>query len=49
MREPGLTGIRRGMQLRTTIPGRGNLRAGDLLNRDFTEPAPNTRWVADLT
>jgi putative transposase len=49
MRELGLTGIRRGKQVRTTIPGRPDLRPGDLLNRDFTAPAPNTRWVADFT
>ena len=30
-------------------PGQGRHRAGDLLDRDFTAPAPNTRWVADFT
>ena len=24
-------------------------RPGDLLDRDFTAPAPNRRWVADIT
>jgi len=32
------------------MPGSGPARpAGDLLNRDFTAPAPNTRWVVDFT
>jgi putative transposase len=32
-------------------PDRGQCRCppGDLLNRDFTAPAPSTRWVADFT
>jgi transposase InsO family protein len=49
MRELGMNGIRRGRQVRSTVPGRPARRAGDLLNRDFTAPAPNTRWVADFT
>jgi putative transposase len=32
-----------------TIAGRHGKRAGDLLERDFTAEAPNTRWVADFT
>jgi putative transposase len=49
MRELGMNGIRRGRAARTTIPGKDGRRAGDLLDRDFTAPAPNTRWVADFT
>jgi len=49
MRELGLQGVRRGKKIRTTVPGRDGHRAGDLLNRDFTAPAPNRRWVADFT
>jgi putative transposase len=49
MRELGLRGVRRGKKIRTTIPGKDGQRAGDLLNRDFTAPAPNRRWVADFT
>jgi putative transposase len=49
MRDLGLQGVRRGRKVRTTIPGRDGQRAGDLLNRDFTAPAPNRRWVADFT
>jgi putative transposase len=49
MRGLGLAGVRRGRQVRTTVPGKGGHRAGDLLGRDFTAPAPNRRWVADFT
>jgi putative transposase len=49
MRDLGMNGVRRGKGVRTTIPARDGHRAGDLLNRDFTAPAPNTRWVADFT
>jgi putative transposase len=49
MRELGLQGVRRGRTVRTTIPGKDGHRAGDLLKRDFTAPAPNRRWVADFT
>jgi len=34
---------------RTTVPDAGAGRPGDLLERDFTAPAPNRRWVADIT
>ena len=34
---------------RTTIPAKDGHRAGDLLNRDFTAPAPNRVWVTDFT
>lgn len=35
---------------RTTVPaGPGHERPSDLLERDFTAPAPNRRWVADIT
>jgi putative transposase len=49
MRELGLRGVRRGRKVRTTIAARDGQRARDLLNRDFTAPAPNRRWVADFT
>ena len=49
MRELGLQGARRGRKIRTTVPGKDGQRAGDLLNRDFTAPAPDRRWVADFT
>jgi putative transposase len=49
MRSLGLEGIVRAKKLRTTIPGADGKRAGDLLNRDFTAPAPNLVWVTDFT
>ena len=49
MRDLGMNGVRRGKAVRTTIPAQDGHRAGDLLDRDFTAPAPNTRWVADFT
>ncbi|WLP88966.1 IS3 family transposase [Gordonia sp. NB41Y] len=44
-----LNGIRRCTKIRTTIPVAGGKRAGDLLNREFTAPAPNRVWVTDFT
>jgi transposase InsO family protein len=49
MRTLGLNGIRRSKGIRTTIPAKDGTRAGDLLNRDFTAPAPNRTWVMDFT
>ena len=49
MRQLGLHGVRRGKKIRATTPGPGGQRAGDLLGRDFTAPAPDRRWVADFT
>jgi putative transposase len=31
------------------VQNKDGRRAGDLLDRDFTAPAPNRRWVADFT
>jgi len=50
MRILGHQGIRRANGIRTTIPPEdGGKRAGDLLDRDFTAPAPNLKWVSDFT
>lgn len=49
MRTLGLTGIRRDKGVRTTIPAKDGIRAGDLLNRDFTAPRPDHTWVMDFT
>jgi transposase InsO family protein len=49
MRLLGLVGVRRDKGTRTTIPAKDGVRAGDLLNRDFTAPAPNRIWVTDFT
>ncbi len=44
MKALGLNGIRRAKGIRTTIPAKDGKRAGDLLDRDFTAPAPNRTW-----
>ena len=49
MRTLGLCGVRRDKGVRTTIPAKDGKRAGDLLDRDFTAPAPNRVWVTDFT
>ena len=49
MRLLDLSGVTRSKGVRTTVPGKDGVRAGDLLNRDFTAPAPNRVWVADFT
>lgn len=49
MRLLGLTGARRDKGIRTTIPAKDGIRSGDLLDRDFTAPAPDRVWVTDFT
>jgi putative transposase len=49
MRTLGLVGVRRSKGIRTTIPDKDGKRAGDLLDRDFTAPAPNRVWITDFT
>ena len=49
MRLLGLSGVVRGRPHRTTIADKTADRAPDLLNRDFTAPAPNRVWVTDFT
>ena len=50
MRELGIAGAAaRRKKPRTTVPGAVEQRPADLLERDFTAPAPNRRWVADIT
>jgi len=43
----GLSGVRRDKGIRTTIPAKDGIRAGDLLNRDFT--APRSRPIGQGT
>ena len=49
MKVIGIAGVVRGKPRRTTIADPANPVPPDLLKRDFTAPAPNTRWVADFT
>ena len=49
MRSLGLAGVRRGKPHRTTVASGRPDRPADLVNRQFTAPAPNRLWVCDLT
>ena len=49
MGELGICGVVRGKPRRTTIPAETADRPADLVERNFTAPAPNCLWVADLT
>ncbi|WP_460820789.1 IS3 family transposase, partial [Microlunatus parietis] len=49
MAQNGWHGALRGKQVRTTIADPKQARAADLVDRDFTAPAPNRLWVADFT
>ena len=49
MRAAGITGVRRGKQVRTTKPDPTAARHPDLVKRNFTATAPNQLWVTDLT
>jgi putative transposase len=49
MRAEGLTGVVRGKRVFTTVPDETAPRPDDLVQRDFSAPAPNRLWVADLT
>jgi transposase InsO family protein len=49
MRGIGLAGLRLRRRTRTTIPDPNAAKAPDLIGRDFTAPAPNQRYVGDIT
>jgi len=49
MREHGMVGVRRGKRTRTTTADPAAARAADLVNRNFTAPAPNRLWMADIS
>jgi len=49
MRLNGWQGVRRHKKVRTTIPDPAAERAPDLVDRQFTVPAPNRLLVADFT
>lgn len=49
MRTLGLVGVRRDQGLRTTIPAKDGVRAGDQLDRNFTAEAPDQTRVTDFT
>ena len=47
MKALGLNGVRRDKGCPHDDPAKDGHRAGDLLNRDFTAPAPKRVWVTD--
>lgn len=49
MQTAGLVGVSRRRRVRTTRHGSEDTPAADLVRRDFTAPAPNQLWVADIT
>jgi transposase InsO family protein len=49
MREHGIRGYQRKRRVKTTIPEPADQTVPDLLKRDFAAPAPNQRYVGDIT
>src|SRR5215218_1652950 len=49
MRRFGVQGLRLRRRHRTTIADPAAAKAPDLIGRDFTAPAPNRRYVGDIT
>ncbi len=49
MREHHLPGFRLRRRVRTTVPEPANAKVPELLDRDFTAPAPNLEHVGDIT
>lgn len=45
MRLLGLEGARRAKGVCDTVQAKDGIRAGNLLNRDFTAPRPDHTWV----
>ncbi|ABM14523.1 Integrase, catalytic region [Mycolicibacterium vanbaalenii PYR-1] len=49
MRDAGIAGYRRRRRVKTTTPDPAKQKVPDLLKRDFTAPAPNEKYVGDIT
>lgn len=49
MRTIGIEGVRLRRRHRTTVPDPAAAKAPDLIGRDFTAEAPNTKYVGDIT
>ena len=49
MRERHLVGLRLRRKVRTTVPDPDATPVPDLLKRDFTAPAPDIKYVGDIT
>jgi transposase InsO family protein len=49
MRQAQIVGLRLRRRVRTTVSELADQRVPDLINRDFTAPTPNQRYVGDIT
>ncbi|WP_344982388.1 IS3 family transposase, partial [Streptosporangium fragile] len=49
MRRSGIVGLHLRKKVRTTVPEPSHHKVPDLIQRDFTAPAPNRRYVGDIT
>lgn len=49
MKKAGIRGVIRGRGVKTTLTSHGRDDRPDLVKRQFTAPAPNRLWVADIT
>ncbi|WP_302893281.1 IS3 family transposase [Actinomadura luzonensis] len=49
MRSSGIVGLHLRKKVRTTVPEPSQQKVPDLIRRDFTAPAPNRRYVGDIT
>src|SRR6478672_9361659 len=49
MRTAGIAGYRRRRRVKTTVADQAAQKVPDLLRRDFTAPAPNAKYVGDIT
>lgn len=49
MRRSGIVGLHLRKKVRTTVPEPSHQKVPDLIRRDFTAPAPNQRYVGDIT
>lgn len=49
MKINGISGVRRGRRVFTTVPDPAATRPADLVERDFTASGPNRLWVSDMT
>ncbi len=49
MRAHHLPGLRLRRRVRTTVPEPADAKVPDLVKRDFTAPAPNLKYVGDIT
>ena len=49
MRSAEIAGYRKRRRVRTTVADPATQKVPDLLNRDFTAPAPNRKYVGDIT